>query len=297
MGYLFLSFSLLAGVVKGYCGKKMSSYATDTNSAVLLNTIRMAFCLVFSILLVLISRDIEFLNLNPRIIFISSLSGISTSVFLVSWLLSVRKSAYMMLDVFLMLGTLVPMLVCRFVFDESITAKQWIGYCILIIAVITMCSYNNSIKVKITVSAFLLLIACGFANGIADLSQKMFVREYPDIPISIFNLYTYFFAASSLGLFCLILTRKKPSAQSKTKESKKYIVYIIVMSLALIVNSLFKTQAATYLDSARLYPLNQGVALTLSTLMAAIFFKEKLNLKCIAGILLAFIGLLIMNVL
>jgi multidrug transporter EmrE-like cation transporter len=69
------------------------------------------------------------------------------------------------------------------------------------------------------------------------------------------------------------------------------------MSVMLIANSYFKTKAATHLDSAQLYPLNQGMALILSTLMASVFFKEKLTLKCVVGIFIAFIGLIVMNVL
>jgi len=67
------------------------------------------------------------------------------------------------------------------------------------------------------------------------------------------------------------------------------------MAVALTANSYFKTLAAGYLDSARLYPLSQGASLGLATAMAAIFFKEKLTLRAFGGILLAFIALLLMN--
>ena len=74
-------------------------------------------------------------------------------------------------------------------------------------------------------------------------------------------------------------------------------MYIVIMSVMLIANSYFKTKAATHLDSAQLYPLTQGLALILSTLMASVFFKEKLTLKCVVGIFIAFIGLIVTNVL
>ena len=297
MGYLFLSFALMAGIIKGYCGKKVSDYASNIKKAVLINTVRMAFCLVFSVALILLSDEVLFLTLNPSIIFISAISGISTAVFLITWLLVVRKSAYMMVDIFLMLGTLVPMLCGYFSGSEAITPKQWIGYMILLVAVVFMQSYNNSIKEKITLPSFLLLLACGFANGITDLSQKTFITKYPHIPVSVFNLYTYFFAALVLGIFCIITLKSNTDGQTKIEGPRKYLIYILIMSVALVVNSIFKTLAAAHLDSAQLYPLNQGTALILSTLMAAIFFKEKIKPKCIIGISLAFIGLLIMNVL
>lgn len=294
MGYLFLAVSLFAGATKGYCGKKMGDFATNIQSAVLLNFLRMFLCIFFGMLMVILYKDIGYLTVNPKVFIISALSGISTSIFVVTWLISVRKSAYMMLDVFLMLGTLVPMTAGYFLFGENISLNQWIGFFILIIAVTIMCSYNSSIKTKITANSFLLLVICGFVNGLTDFSQKMFVNSLPDMPVSIFNLYTYIFAAVTLGIVYVFVSSKDKPQFDKTSWIK--YMYILIMSVALMVSSYFKTKAAAHLHSAQLYPLSQGVALMLSTLMASVFFKEKLTVKCIAGIFIAFIGLLVMNV-
>ena len=76
----------------------------------------------------------------------------------------------------------------------------------------------------------------------------------------------------------------------------KYVaIAVAVMALALMLNSYFKTRAAVHLDSAVLYPLNQGAALILSTGMAALFFGERPSAKSVAGVALCFVGLLVMN--
>ena len=69
------------------------------------------------------------------------------------------------------------------------------------------------------------------------------------------------------------------------------------MAVCLFLNSLFKTYAALYLDAAILYPLNMGAALMLSSLMAAVFFGEKLKWKSILAIALAFTALITINML
>jgi len=293
IGYLFLSIALTAGATKAYCGKKMGSFAANTQSAVLINIIRMSLCTVFGLLLILFNNNISFLTLDKRFLLISFVSGVSTSLFVVTWLLAVKKSAYMMVDVFLMLGAMVPMITGFFAFAEPITTKQWIGYGILIIATLIMCSYNNSIKAKLSLSTLAFLTLSGLSNGITDFSQKWFVKEFPQIPASVFNLYTYIFAALALLIYYVItLKKEKPQFEDGTKH--KY-TYIFIMAAALITNSLFKTKAAMFLDSAQLYPLNQGMSLIIASLVAAALFKEKLTLKCIAGIILAFAGLIIMN--
>ena len=70
-----------------------------------------------------------------------------------------------------------------------------------------------------------------------------------------------------------------------------------MMALCLFANSYFKTLAAGYLSAVLLYPLNQGCALILSAFMSATLFKEKLTLKAVIGMITAFAGLLIINLL
>ena len=295
MGYLFLVFALLAGVTKGYCGKKTSGFLSGFRDSMMANMIRMGLCIVIGFLIVLFGGDLQALAPSGKLLLISALSGIFTSVFVVSWLVSVKKSAYMMLDVFLMLGVLIPLLASSIFFRERIDLTQWIGIAILFVAVIIMCSYNNSIKEKLTLPALLLLIVCGAANGIADFSQKLFVKQLPEVPASVFNFYTYVFAAITLVIAYLLM---KPQGQETGKANfKKVAGYILVMAICLFANSFFKTLAANHLDSVLLYPLNQGAALILSSAMSALLFKEKLTAKCIIGLVIAFVSLIIINVL
>lgn len=293
IGYVFLSIALLSGTVKGYCGKKLGTFALNQQSAVLLNMVRMALCIVFGFLIVLFGGNITAAVPSGKLLFISAVSGISASVMVVTWLLSVRKSAYMTVDAFLTLGSLVPIIACFVLFGEPISSKQWIGYTILIIAVFVMCSYNNSIKVKMDIPSLIVLVICGFSNGVTDFSQKWFIKEFSNMPATVFNLYTYAFAGTSLAVFYLIMLKKE---KPKFEEGSGFrYLYVLIMAVMLFANSLFKTKAAIFLDSVRLYPINQGMSLILASLVAAIFFKEKLTVKCIMGMSAAFIGLLIMN--
>ena len=69
------------------------------------------------------------------------------------------------------------------------------------------------------------------------------------------------------------------------------------MAVCLFANSYFKSLAAQYLDAVKLYPLNQGSAVVLSLLMSPMLFKEKITAKCIIGIALSFVALLMINLL
>ncbi len=295
MGYLFLFIALFCGATKGYCGKRIGGYAENVQSATVVNLVRMLLCIVFSLIIILVTGDISQLLFDPYLIGVSALSGVSTSVFVITWLLAVRKSAYMMLDVFLMTGILIPVVAGQFLFSEPVTLRQWIGFAFLLFAVFMMCSYNNKIKTKLSLSSLLILLLSGIANGILSVSQKLFAYGVSGVPASVFNLYTYVFASVTLAVFFLIIA-KKEKPRFEAGKTKTAFVYIGIMAAALTANSLFRTMAAFHLDSAILYPLEQGSALILSSLMASVFFGEKLTLKAILGIVIAFSALMIITI-
>ena len=297
MGYIFLMISLFAGTLKGYCGKKTSSYTVSIGNAIFANTIRMILCILIGFLLIFATEDLRILIPSRTLLLISALSGISSAVFVVTWLISVKKSAYMMLDIFLMLGVLIPLSASSLFFSESIKPTQWLGIIVLFIAVVIMCAYNNDIKTKLTFPALILLLICGIANGFADFSQKLFVKALNGIPVELFNFYTYLFSLIALLAFCVLSPAEQTLSFLPKKEKKKVLIYVLIMSVFMFLNTYFKTRAAVYLDSVILYPLHQGGSLLLSSFMSAVLFGEKITPRALTGIMLAFISLIIINVL
>lgn len=54
MEYIFLLTSLFAGTAKGFCGKRVSTYVVTLKQGMLVNAVRMSFCMVIGILMVLV---------------------------------------------------------------------------------------------------------------------------------------------------------------------------------------------------------------------------------------------------
>ncbi len=300
MGYFFLGISLLAGVIKGYCGKKTSGYVNHCDTAIEMNLIRMVFCVCIGGAMMLAEGNAGYFLPEKALLMLCAAAGVSTSVFVVCWLIAVKRGAYMMLDVFLMLGVLVPICGGSILYQEKIRPVQWLGILLLVLAASAMCSYNNAVKEKLKFSSFVLLCVCSASGGMTDLMQKIFVRECAGMPASVFAFYTYVFSAITLFLLELVLRWRKESIspQGKEKASLKGIMgYIAVMSGCLFANTFFKTKAAGYLTSIQLYPLSQGGSLILSVCMVAVMFGEKPTKKCILGLVTAFVGLLVLNML
>ena len=124
MGYLFLLIALLAGATKGYCGKKTGNLTSDIKDAVSVNVLRMLFCIPIGLILILIQDQTDGMALDAKSFLITAASGICTSVFVITWLLSVKKNAYMMLEISLMLGIHVPITASYFLYGESVSLNE-----------------------------------------------------------------------------------------------------------------------------------------------------------------------------
>ena len=124
MGYLFLMLALTAGGIKAYCGKKTSGDIILSSDSMVMNDLRMGICVVIGFLMILIQGELYSISFDTVFLLIALLSGISSAAFVVSWLLSVRSGAYMMVEVFLLIGVIVPIVFCRIFFNEAILIGQ-----------------------------------------------------------------------------------------------------------------------------------------------------------------------------
>lgn len=294
MGYLYLFAGMICGLTKGYCGKRMSGKVQKLREIMLANTVRMFLCVLIGLTIVVLAEGKAALGVGSSAIFISLMCGAANAVSVVSWIVSVKNGAYMLPDIFGTLGLIVPIVLSSLFFGEQVKPIQCFGFVVLLVAVYVMCSYNNTIKKKLNCKSLLSLFLCGASNGIMSFSQKLYVRHAANSSIFAFNFYTYIFATVTLGICCLVLKDKK---EEKADFSLKSVgVYIVIMSACLFMHSYFLTLAAKYLDAVQLYPLNTGMTLVLSSVMSAVFFKERITPKCLAGIILTFAALLIINV-
>ena len=297
MGYFYLVLSVFMSVTKAFCSKKQSSKASTMPSALLTSFVRMLMCIPVGLAILLISKSENSALLDVNTILISALCALATSGYVIVWLFSVRRGAFMLSTVFVMLGVAVTVTLSGIFFNEDITLKDIISFTVLVVASLVMCSYNKDINGKFDFLSIVLLILCGLLNGIMDFSQKLFVYNSRGGSVESFNFYTYLFSAVMLGIVFLFFNTEKYKGNENPKAVLKSVfIFIALMGVATFLGSYFKTFAALTIPSAVMYPLSQGLTLPLTTLMTAVFFKEKITVKSVIGIALAFLSVLIINI-
>lgn len=92
----YLLLAVIAGTAKGFCGKKLSGYVNSISESAAANIIRMIICCVIGAAMAFVKR--KSFALTPAELAISVFSGISMAVFLISWLISAKSGAYMMIN-------------------------------------------------------------------------------------------------------------------------------------------------------------------------------------------------------
>ncbi len=293
MGYVFAFTAIFFALMKGFCGKKISDYTSHPSDAAYYNVIRMLICILIGG--VLVAAEGTGFIVSSAVLLISALSGLSLAVMVISWLMAARKSVYMLVDVFCTLSVAIPLVLSAIFYNEKTDLYDIIGLSFLAVATYLIAGYSQGAKKrKLKISDFIILFLVFLSIGFTNFLQKVFIKNSDSESVTIFNFYTYIFAAIGLILFLVFSKKEK---KEKTKRPIKAYVLVCFMALSLFCNSLFATLAAEKLTSAELYPLTQGSTLALAPVMAALFFGEKPKPRLIVGIVLCFTGLIIMNVL
>ena len=299
MGYLYLAGALASNFAKGVSAKLLSGLTSSHRKAYLFTFFRMSLCLLIAVAIIGAQGQFSAMAVAPAILLISLLSGAGQAAQSITWLLSARKDALLLVEVFVMLGVFVTVFLSWGLLGEAPTALQLGGLVLLLIASLVICSYNSRIKTKLTPSAFMLLFICGLASGVTDFTQKWFSVHANGVPLTVFNFYNFVACTVIVGIFALATLKQVShpvqSIKALRPTAKWLALYIGVMAIGLYGYTYFKTAAAAHLSAVQLYPLFQGFTL-LNTCIIARLFKEKITLRAVIGLLIAFAGLLLINI-
>ena len=107
MGYLFVLIALLAGATKGFLGKRISNRVVTERQSAFVNTVRMLMCIAISLITMIPEFVAGAVVLDGAALLWGTLTGITLSAFVVSWMLAVKHGAYTLVSVAQMFGTVI----------------------------------------------------------------------------------------------------------------------------------------------------------------------------------------------
>lgn len=215
------------------------------------------------------------------------------SLDLFSSLQAVKGGTLILLTMFSTGGLFVPCIVGIFLFDEPMSVFQWLGLAVFFVSVYLLISGSRHAYRGFSVKTFVMLILNLLANGAVMVVQKIFALKVPNGNVSLFSFLSFGLNAIILfAVFCILSIKDKRKPQLLPK---KLYLFGSLLAVAIFTINLLVTELARTVESVILFTISSALSIIITSVVGAVFFREKLTLRNICGIALGIGAVLIIN--
>ena len=290
--YIFLIIILLLRVPQNFSSKKTSGLVTNSQSYFLYGTYSYTLAGLIAFVMLLFDGMSGF---SLPAVGISALGAVSLAVSLFCSIEALKSGVMVLAAMAGLAGLLLPCIAGIFMFNEPMKPMQFIGIALLIFSGWLLIGYSKEQTGSFTPRTLLLLIGSMLSNGSVMLAQKMFSKYLPDTSVSIFSFLT--FGLIGIGMFIgLVPSLLSQSGRAKIAAVPKPVfLYGTISSIILLAINQLATLAGRNVPSAIMFPINDGGATIITAITAAIFFKEKLTVRSVCGLILGIGSLIVIN--
>lgn len=290
--YIFLIIILLLRVPQNFSSKKTSGLVTNSQSYFLYGTYSYTLAGLIAFVMLLFDGISGF---SLPAVGISALGAVSLAVSLFCSIEALKSGVMVLAAMAGSAGLLLPCIAGIFMFNEPMKPMQFIGIALLIFSGWLLIGYSKEQTGSFTPRTLLLLIGSMLSNGSVMLAQKMFSKYLPDTSVSIFSFLT--FGLIGIGMFIgLVPSLLSQSGRAKIAAVPKPVfLYGTISSIILLAINQLATLAGRNVPSAIMFPINDGGATIITAITAAIFFKEKLTVRSVCGLILGIGSLIVIN--
>ena len=290
--YIFLIIILLLRVPQNFSSKKTSGLVTNSQSYFLYGTYSYTLAGLIAFVMLLFDGMSGF---SLPAVGISALGAVSLAVSLFCSIEALKSGVMVLAAMASSAGLLLPCIAGIFMFNEPMKPMQFIGIALLIFSGWLLIGYSKEQTGSFTPRTLLLLIGSMLSNGSVMLAQKMLSKYLPDTSVSIFSFLT--FGLIGIGMFIgLVPSLLSQSGRAKIAAVPKPVfLYGTISSIILLAINQLATLAGRNVPSAIMFPINDGGATIITAITAAIFFKEKLTVRSVCGLILGIGSLIVIN--
>ena len=290
--YIFLIIILLLRVPQNFSSKKTSGLVTNSQSYFLYGTYSYTLAGLIAFVMLLFDGMSGF---SLPAVGISALGAVSLAVSLFCSIEALKSGVMVLAAMASSAGLLLPCIAGIFMFNEPMKPMQFIGIALLIFSGWLLIGYSKEQTGSFTPRTLLLLIGSMLSNGSVMLAQKMFSKYLTDTSVSIFSFLT--FGLIGIGMFIgLVPSLLSQSGRAKIAAVPKPVfLYGTISSIILLAINQLATLAGRNVPSAIMFPINDGGATIITAITAAIFFKEKLTVRSVCGLILGIGSLIVIN--
>jgi EamA-like transporter family. len=311
MAYLFLGINLFMKFIQTFFNKKTSDSLSGTAAYLAYGAYRYIFCALLALALVAFSGGAS-ASYTPMAFFSSGLAAAALAVNLICTLEAMKSGAIVLCTLVGGAGLLLPCIAGILWFGEPMSVWQFAGIALLFVSAYLLAGYSKELYTKFSFKTLLLLVGSMLSNGLIMVAQKLFSLYVEGGSASVFSMLMFAMAAACyiVGLLAYLAHERGQNSQHNQSSSRvrsdtasirrkpltpTLLGYGAILSVALLAINQLSTELGRMLPSAILFSVNDGGGTIISAVTAAIFFREKLTPRALAGIGIGISALLVIN--
>lgn len=294
-GLLLVFLSALSNVCKALAGKRSSRDVVKLPDIILTNAIRMSLCTVIGLAVVLVTQGASALAVCPATLWSALLYAFALASNVTLWIICIRVTAYIHLDIFGAMSIVVSILLCLLFLDESATLLQIVGALLMLAANGVTCLEKRRVGDKLTFRSLLPLLGLMITGGLIDFAMKIYNHLSTADSSAAFNFYAFAFTAAFLFAGLAFVTRRRSPDRVDSAVIRRVFPFTAIMAVTMFLTSFTKTLAGGMLPAVVLIPIYNGMAIILSVLAAAFLLKEKPSRGTLLAVCLSFAAIVMIN--
>lgn len=220
--------------------------------------------------------------------------GLITALQKITTLQALSCGPYAYTTVISCLSTLIPALSGAIFWQEHIAPVQYVGIVLMLGCFVLSVNVSGEQK-KASLKWLLYALAAFLCTGGIGVMQKWHQSTVYKMELDAFLIIAFAFSFLYSTVFCLLQARKAGSAAELKPVVKLLPLALLVLAgICVAANNKLNLFLAGEIDSAVFYPVVNGGHLVLTTLIAVVFFRERLTKRQWLGLALGTISVLLL---
>lgn len=295
MAGLYISIILLCRVAQAIYSKRSSNEIKNIPMLVGYTSFQNAVSAFLGLILILLTG--AGLLADNLTVLIACFSGITLFFATFCNICAMKSGTVSLSSMFGTAGLLVPLIAGVFLFDSSIALMQWVGVALFFVAAWLLIGSSKKVYSNFSLKTMIFLVGAMLSNGGTMLAQQMFTAYVPDRDVSVFSFLSFGIIALLGGIMYLIMFKKNTSSESaeQIKFPKSLVWCGIILAVAVFIINQLATLATAFVPPVILFTFINGGGTIISTVVAAVMYKEKLSKRSVIGVLLGILSLVIIK--
>ena len=293
MAGLYITIILLCRVVQAVFNKRSSNEITSLPMMVKYNAYQNTLSAILGLALIVVAGSGFACDLKT--VLIAAFSGITLFFSIFCSIYAMKSGTVGLNSMFGTAGMIIPIIAGVFLFDKAVAPMQFVGLGIFFLSARLLIGDSKAVYTNFNYKTLLLLIGALLANGGTMLAQQMFTEYVPQGDVSVFSFLSFaIIGVLSLALFGVLVGGNKDK-RAAAKFPKMLIVCGVALAVAVFIINQLATLSTKLVSPVVLFTFINGGGTIISTLVAAVLYKERISIKSALGILLGITSLVLIK--